>query len=131
MDLPMDSVVKQVTDDQGRWPTATTETELRRNLEDVRTRIAQACARCGRNVREVRLLPVSKTIEPDRIRALYEIGQREFGENKAQEGHRKWKELSDLPDIRWSMIGHLQTNKAKEVAQFAREFQALDNLRVA
>ena len=48
-----------------------------------------------------------------------------------QEAHRKWEAMQDLADLRWSVIGHLQTNKAKMVARFAAEFQALDSLRVA
>src|SRR5699024_5304176 len=58
-------------------------------------------------------------------------GCRELGENKVQEARRKAEALSDLLDLRWAVIGHLQTNKAKYVARFAHEFQALDNLRVA
>ncbi|WP_054485204.1 YggS family pyridoxal phosphate-dependent enzyme, partial [Achromobacter xylosoxidans] len=54
-----------------------------------------------------------------------------LGENKIQEAHRKWQNTADLPDLRWSVIGHLQTNKAKLMAQFASEFQALDSLRLA
>lgn len=54
-----------------------------------------------------------------------------LGENKVQEAYRKWETMSDLVDLQWSIIGHLQTNKAKLVARFASEFQALDSLRVA
>lgn len=55
----------------------------------------------------------------------------EAGENKAQDAYHKWEAMSDLTDLHWSVIGHLQTNKAKLVARFASEFQALDSLRVA
>lgn len=61
----------------------------------------------------------------------YAAGCRNLGENKVQEAHRKWEQMADLPDLTWSVIGHLQTNKAKIVARFAIEFQALDSLRVA
>lgn len=77
------------------------------------------------------MLPVSKTIDAARIRLAYAAGCRQLGENKVQEAHRKWEELADLTDLQWSVIGHLQTNKAKLVARFATEFQALDSLRVA
>jgi len=60
-----------------------------------------------------------------------DAGCRLLGENKVQEAYRKWEALADLADLRWSVIGHLQTNKAKLVARFAAEFQALDSLRVA
>lgn len=113
------------------WPVALTADDLRRNLSAVGIRIAAACRRAGRDPGSVRLLPVSKTVDESRIRLAYEAGMRELGENKVQEGERKYLALSDLPDLRWSLIGHLQTNKAKLVARFAREFQALDSLRVA
>ena len=65
------------------------------------------------------------------LRAAYAAGCRMFGENKPQEAHHKWEAMADLSDLRWSVIGHLQTNKAKLVARCASEFQALDSLRVA
>lgn len=105
--------------------------ELERNLADVRGRIDAACRRVGREPDEVRLLPVSKTVDEARLRLAYEAGCREFGENKVQEASCKAQAMADLVDLRWSVIGHLQTNKAKFVAQFASEFQALDSLRVA
>src|SRR5690606_17559929 len=61
----------------------------------------------------------------------YDAGCRYFGENKPQEAYRKWEAMQDLTDLQWSVIGHLQTNKARLVARFATEFQALDSLRVA
>lgn len=105
--------------------------ELANNLADVRQRITAACQRAGRDPAEVRLLPVSKTVDEARLRLAYDVGCRELGENKVQEAHRKAESMADLADLRWSVIGHLQTNKAKYVARFASEFQALDNLRVA
>ncbi|MCG8691969.1 MAG: alanine racemase, partial [Minwuiales bacterium] len=112
------------------FPAAATLDDIRRNLDAVRLRIAQACTRAGRDPADVRLLPVSKTVEEHRIRLAYEAGCRAFGENKVQEARAKAQAMADL-DIRWSVIGHLQTNKAKYVARFAHEFQALDSLRVA
>lgn len=108
-----------------------TQQDITENLRTIRTRIDRACARAGRDPSEVRLLPVSKTKGNDLLRMAYAAGCRELGENKAQEARRKAADLSDLTDLRWSVIGHLQTNKAKYVARFAHEFQALDNLRVA
>ncbi len=101
------------------------------NLDRVRSRMAQACERAGRQPDEVRLLPVTKTMGLDKIRAAYHAGYRTFGENKVQEAGDKCAELADLAGIQWSVIGHLQTNKAKDVARFAHEFQALDSLKVA
>lgn len=113
------------------YPSATSVADFRRNLARVRDNIAAACQRAGRDPADVRLLPVSKTVDEARIRLAYAAGCRELGENKVQEAHAKWEAMADLPDLRWAVIGHLQTNKAKLVARFASEFQALDSLRVA
>src|SRR5690554_1042553 len=113
------------------WPTAHSVEDFRRNLAVVHRRIADACARAGRDPSEVRLLAVSKTVPEERIRLAYAAGCRELGENKVQEAQRKAEAMADLADLRWSVIGHLQTNKAKVVARFANEFHALDSLRVA
>jgi len=110
---------------------ANTLEDLRQNLAAVRERIAAACHRAGRDPSGVRLLPVSKTVDEARLRLAYDAGCRELGENKVQEARHKAQTMSDLTDLRWSVIGHLQTNKAKYVARFASEFQALDSLRVA
>ncbi|HEY9272746.1 MULTISPECIES: YggS family pyridoxal phosphate-dependent enzyme [Achromobacter] len=118
-------------DQHGRWPQAQSVEDFRRNLAAVNGRIADAALRAGRDPATVRLLPVSKTVEEARIRLAYEAGCRYLGENKLQEVSRKWEAMADLTDLRWSVIGHLQTNKAKLVARYAAEFQALDSLRVA
>ena len=110
--------------------TATTVEDFRRNLAAVRARLAAAAARAGRDASEIRLLPVSKTVPEERLRSAHAAGITRMGENKVQEARRKAAALADL-DIRWAVIGHLQTNKAKDVAAFASEFQALDSLRVA
>ena len=105
--------------------------QLAANLAAIRARIDAACRAAGRDPATVRLLPVSKTVDEARLRQAYAIGMREFGENKVQEAMGKWEAMADLPDLRWALIGHLQTNKAKYAARFASEFQALDSLRVA
>ncbi|MGA4506538.1 YggS family pyridoxal phosphate-dependent enzyme [Propionibacteriaceae bacterium G1746] len=103
---------------------------IAQNLAAVERRIADAAARVGRDAGEVRLLPVSKTKPPADILEARAAGYRRFGENKAQEAHAKWLELAET-DIEWAVIGHLQTNKAKLVAEFATEFQALSSLKLA
>ncbi|CAI8734090.1 Pyridoxal phosphate homeostasis protein [Pseudomonas sp. IT-P12] len=118
-------------DQHGLWPVAETVEDFRRNLATVNARIEAACARVDRPLNSVRLLPVSKTVEESRIRLAHQAGCVLLGENKVQEASRKWQAMSDLQSLRWSVIGHLQTNKAKVVAQFASEFQALDSLRLA
>jgi len=115
----------------GCYPHAASVEDFRRNLAAVRTRIAAACQRVGRDPSSVRLLPVSKTKPESCLRLAHAAGCTMLGENKVQEAYRKWEAMRDLSDLRWSVIGHLQSNKAKLVARFATEFQALDSLRVA
>ncbi|KWX20596.1 pyridoxal phosphate biosynthesis protein [Mycolicibacterium wolinskyi] len=112
------------------YPQARTVADFTHNLREVGERIEAALQRAGREPGDVRLLPVSKTVDEDRLRLAAAAGRTMFGENKVQEAKRKWRNLSDL-DVQWSVIGHLQTNKAKDVAEFAAEFQALDNARAA
>lgn len=120
----------QQPDHGAPFPHATTPEEFAANLDAVRARIAAAAHRAGREASEVELLPVSKTVPQERLRAAIAAGCTTLGENKVQEAVRKHGELADL-DVRWSLIGHLQRNKAKDVAAIAAEFHALDSLRVA
>lgn len=102
------------------------------NLETVHHTIRRACEQAGRRAEDVRLLPVSKTVPAERVREAHLAGVAMVGENKVQEAAAKASQLADdCPDLRWAMVGHLQTNKAKEVAAFADEFQALDSVRLA
>ena len=118
-------------DQHNQYAQALSTEDFRANIAAVQARMAAACARVGRDAASVRLLPVSKTKTAEVLRLAYAAGCRDFGENKVQEAYGKWEQMQDLPDVRWSVIGHLQTNKAKLVARFASEFQALDSLRVA
>ncbi|MFP5283959.1 MAG: YggS family pyridoxal phosphate-dependent enzyme [Actinomycetes bacterium] len=101
------------------------------NYARVREQVDEACRRAGREPEEVRLMPVSKTHGPEKIREAHAAGARVFGENKVQEAAEKARELTDLPDLRWALIGHLQTNKVKPAVEFAAEFHALDTLKLA
>ncbi|MDO4411792.1 YggS family pyridoxal phosphate-dependent enzyme [Cutibacterium sp.] len=101
-------------------------------LTAVRHRIDQACRACDRDPSEVSLLPVSKTKPPSMVEEAYRAGYRLFGENKVQDALAKSELMdADHPGLEWAIIGGLQTNKAKYVARFASEFQALDSLKVA
>lgn len=103
---------------------------FRANLAAVEERIARACRRAGRERASVRLLPITKTVPAPILRCAHEAGIRAFGENKIQEAMSKRAALADLATD-WSIVGHLQTNKVKYLTQFAREFHALDSLRLA
>lgn len=110
--------------------TASSVEDFRAKLSAVRARLEAAAERAGRDASEIRLLPVSKTVPEERLRNAFEAGVHEMGENKVQEALRKSENLAEL-GIRWALIGHLQSNKAKDVAAFADEFQALDSLHLA
>lgn len=96
----------------------------------IRQRIAAACRKAQRSPEEVILLPVSKTFSVEAIRQAAGCGFTRFGENKIQEIRQKGPELDDI-DLQWVMIGHLQTNKARDAARFASEVQSLDRLALA
>lgn len=100
------------------------------NLNAIRDRIAAACHHSGRSPGDVRLLPVTKTVPANVLRLAHAAGISDFGENKLQEARDKQAILGDLP-IRWSIVGHLQTNKVKYLVRLASEFHALDSLRLA
>jgi len=97
------------------------------NLAAIRQRIRAAATAAGRNPAEVSLLAVSKTFSADHVRAAYAAGQRDFGENKVQEGLQKIGETADL-EIRWHLIGHLQSNKAKKAAPAFAAIHAIDSV---
>ena len=89
---------------------------LQDNLREVQKKIKEACSRSGRSAADVTLCAVSKTKPEEDILTLYDAGQRDFGENYIQELRKKH---DDLPkDIRWHMIGHLQRNKVKYIAEY-------------
>ncbi|MFL6279726.1 MAG: YggS family pyridoxal phosphate-dependent enzyme [Vicinamibacterales bacterium] len=85
------------------------------NLQSVRSRVDAAARRAGRDPAAIRLIAVSKTFSADAVRAAWSAGQLDFGENKVQEGLQKISDTADIK-IRWHLIGHLQSNKAKKAA---------------
>jgi PLP dependent protein len=101
------------------------------NLADVRARIERAARAAGRDPSSVKLVAVSKTKRPELLREAYAAGQRAFGENYAQELTGKAEALTDLPDLEWHFIGHLQTNKARIVAAHAHVVHTVDSAALA
>jgi PLP dependent protein len=96
----------------------------------VRARVDAACRAAGRDPADVAVLPVSKTFGPEAVREAAALGLTRFGENKVQELRDKSAALADLR-LEWVLIGHLQTNKARDVARLASEVQSLDRLELA
>ena len=103
--------------------------DIANNLAAVRERIAAAAVAAGRQPGEVRLLAVSKTFSADHVRAAWAAGQRDFGENKVQEALQKISETADL-EIRWHLIGHLQSNKVKKAAPAFSAIHAIDSVEL-
>ncbi|MCR5324767.1 MAG: YggS family pyridoxal phosphate-dependent enzyme [Lachnospiraceae bacterium] len=106
------------------------------NLQDINTRIADACVRAGRARNEVTLIAVSKMNPAEVVLAAAECGQTVFGENKVQELKSKQEEISSLykqaaKDLEWHLIGHLQTNKVKDVVGRVKMIHSVDSLKLA
>ena len=103
---------------------------LEQNLRAVRERIAAAARAAGRDPASVALLAVSKTWPADDVRALAALGQRDFGENRAQELITKAAQLPDVP-VRWHFVGQLQRNKAAAVARLGAMVHTVDRESLA
>jgi hypothetical protein len=103
---------------------------IKENVAQVQERIAAACQRSGRGPDNVKLVAISKTFPPESIRAAYEAGLRDFGENRVQEAVAKRPALTDL-SITWHLVGHLQTNKAKTARELFQWVHSVDSFRLA
>ena len=101
---------------------------IKENLASVEERIRAACERAGRSRSDVTLVAVSKTNPVERIREAYDAGVRDFGENKVKEMLGKEPQLPE--DIRWHLIGHLQTNKVKSVLGKTVLIHSIDSLKL-
>ncbi len=99
------------------------------NIKSVKERINAACKRSGRNPEDVTLISVSKTKPLEMLKEAYAAGSRDFGENKVQELCDKIPEMPE--DVRWHMIGHLQTNKIKYIIGRTALIHSVDTLHLA
>jgi pyridoxal phosphate enzyme (YggS family) len=99
------------------------------NLAAVRERIAAAARSSGRRPDDIRLIAVSKTFPAEAVRAAWEAGQRDFGENKVQEALQKQAQTADL-EIRWHLIGHLQSNKARKAGAAFAAIHSIDGVEL-
>ncbi|MDO4297245.1 MAG: YggS family pyridoxal phosphate-dependent enzyme [Lachnospiraceae bacterium] len=102
---------------------------IKENLETVLRKIAAACERAGRSQSEVTLIAVSKTKPLEMLREAYDVGAREFGENKPQELRDKFPGMPS--DVHWHMIGHLQRNKIKYIIDKVCMIHSVDSVRLA
>ncbi|NUO15747.1 MAG: YggS family pyridoxal phosphate-dependent enzyme [Planctomycetaceae bacterium] len=107
---------------------------LAANLRRVRERIAAACARVKRDPREVTLIAVTKSVGPEVMQALIELGVTDIGENKLQGAQEKFPQVPGLRDrakVKRHFIGHLQTNKVKGVLELFDVIHSVDSLKLA
>ncbi len=104
---------------------------LAERLQTVRDRIARAADRARRDPAGITLLAVTKVFPATVIRAAYDLGLREFGENYVQEFEAKAPEVGQLPWARFHLIGHLQSNKARRAAELFQVIQTVDSARLA
>lgn len=102
---------------------------VKNNLDQVSQNIKHACENSGRATDSVTLIAVSKTKPIELLKEAYEWGCRDFGENKVQEMNQKIPQMPS--DIRWHMIGHLQTNKVKDVVGKAFLIHGVDSYKLA
>jgi len=99
------------------------------NLNSIQQRIATACARVGRDPASVELCAVTKGQPPEAVRTAADLSLTLFGENRVQEAKIK---IGQCPDrLRWHMIGHLQSNKARDAVHFFQMIQSVDSLELA
>lgn len=103
---------------------------MKSRLNDIARRIAQAANACLRKPEDIRLVAVSKTVPPDRIRQAIEAGATTFGENYIQEAREKIQALADL-QVSWHFIGHLQSNKAKYAVKLFDMIHSVDSIKLA
>ena len=99
------------------------------NIKRVKGKIAQAAIKAERNPDEIKLLAVSKTVEPERIKEAYDAGLTLFGENRIQEAQKKKAELPAT--IHWHLVGHLQSNKVKNIFELFELIHSIDSLPLA
>ncbi|MFA5669303.1 MAG: YggS family pyridoxal phosphate-dependent enzyme [Balneolaceae bacterium] len=104
--------------------------EVLDNLSIIKDRIQDACLKSGRNSSDVKLLLATKTVSADKIKIALEAGETLIGENKVQELESKFEDLKAIPH-QTHFIGHLQTNKIKNVIKHADCIQSLDRMKLA
>ena len=111
-------------------------------LAKVEENISEACERAGRDVRELTIVIVTKTVNIDSIKEVIDLGYTNFGENRVQHLRQAASDVAEylqsqespdviIPDVKWHMIGHLQRNKVKQVLKIASLVHSVDTLRLA
>lgn len=102
---------------------------IKENLDDIYSRIKIAAEKSGRRAEDIKLIAVTKTVDVDRIRNVYNYGIFDMGENRVQELLEKYDVLD--PSCKWHLIGHLQTNKVKYIIDKVSMIHSVDSLELA
>jgi pyridoxal phosphate enzyme (YggS family) len=106
--------------------------DIEANIREIQRRIDRACERSRRSPDEITLVAVTKAFESQAIRAAFNSGIRDFGENRVQDAEGKIAQLTDLkPAVTWHMVGHLQSNKAKSAVELFDIIHSVDSIKLA
>lgn len=98
------------------------------NLKKLKENIIFICQKINRNPSEIKILPITKGVDIYKIKFLYELGFREFGENRVKEAIEKFSYLPS--DINWHLVGHLQTNKVRKALKIFKVIQSIDRFEI-
>lgn len=104
---------------------------IEENFAYVRRRIAEAAEAAGRDPSSILLVAITKGVSAPQIRQAYALGQRDFGENRADEALSKFEQLADLSEIRWHFVGRLQRNKVKTLVRSQPVIHSVDRIELA
>ena len=102
---------------------------LKRNIDSVHQKIEEAAKRSGRNPEEIKLIAVTKNVNPELINLAFDFGLKDFGENRVQELVKKINLV--YSEVNFHMIGHLQTNKVKYLVNKVKSIHSIDSLKLA
>jgi PLP dependent protein len=107
--------------------------QMAANLARIQTKIVEAAAKAGRRSQDVKLIAVTKYVGVSEVRALYDLGVRDFGESRVQDLEKKIQACPQYgkDPVRWHLIGHLQTNKADKAVRLFETIHSIDSIRVA
>jgi len=98
------------------------------NLKKLKENITFICEKINRNPSEIKILPITKGVDIHKVKFVYELGFWEFGENRVKEAIEK---VNYLPsDIKWHLVGHLQTNKVKKALKIFKVIQSIDRFEI-
>ncbi|MEL7833530.1 YggS family pyridoxal phosphate-dependent enzyme [Fodinibius sp. Rm-B-1B1-1] len=104
---------------------------IKKNIQQVKSRIGQACRRVGRDPNEIQIILATKTVDTQCILKAAELGYSIIGENRVQEARRKIKEMGKKAnELNWHYIGHMQSNKVNKVIRFATMVQSIDRMKI-